>query len=191
MNTTPKPLLQLTANDLMARDVVLIPREMSLQAAARLLSRCRISGAPVVDADGRCIGVVSATDFVRWAERGKDAGAAAPVDAHCAWQVVEPEALPADQVDACMTRDPVMAPPQTSIGELARLMLDAHIHRIMVRDEHNRPIGIVSSTDILAAVARAAPPPAGSHRIDAADAAGAIAHAPSKPNILRPQSSMS
>jgi hypothetical protein len=86
-----------------------------------------------------------------------------------------------------------MAPPQTPIGELARLMLDAHIHRIMVRDENNRPIGIVSSTDILAAVARAAASPAGSYRADAASpgTTGATSHGPSKPNYLRPQSTAS
>jgi len=47
----------------------------------------------------------------------------------------------------------VVVPPITPIQELARMMLDAHIHRIIVADERGRPIGIISSTDILAAVA--------------------------------------
>ena len=54
-----------------------------------------------------------------------------------------------------MTADPVTVSPHTPIGKLARLMLDAHIHRVVVVDEQRRPIGIVSSTDILAAVAYA------------------------------------
>jgi CBS domain-containing protein len=190
MNTSAKPLLQLTASDLMARDVVLIPKEMSLRAAARLLSRNQISGTPVVDAEGRCIGVVSATDFVRWAEKDKVAATAAPAhtDCHCAWQVVEPETLPVDQVDRYMTRDPVMVSPLAPIGELARLMLNAHIHRVIVRDERSRPVGIVSSTDILAAIARAALPLAGdgSYRTDAASS-GPITPRPKRSNALRPQ----
>jgi CBS-domain-containing membrane protein len=32
-------------------------------------------------------------------------------------------------------------------------MLDAPIHRVLVVDERGRPVGIVSSTDVLAAVA--------------------------------------
>ena len=40
------------------------------------------------------------------------------------------------------------------IRELAHRMLDAHIHRIVIVDEHGHPVGIVSSTDVLAAVAR-------------------------------------
>lgn len=41
----------------------------------------------------------------------------------------------------------------TPIRELARQMIDAHIHRIIVVDDENRPLGIVSSTDLLAALA--------------------------------------
>jgi predicted transcriptional regulator len=34
-------------------------------------------------------------------------------------------------------------------------MIEAHIHRVIVVDERDQPIGIVSSTDILGAVAQA------------------------------------
>jgi CBS domain-containing protein len=57
-----------------------------------------------------------------------------------------------------MSADPVLVPPCFRINQLARMMLDAHIHRVIVADEQGRPIGIVSSTDILAAVAYAAGP---------------------------------
>jgi CBS domain-containing protein len=159
MNATAKPLLKLTANDLMSRDVVMLPKDMSLRAAAHLLAQNQISGAPVVDAEGRCIGVVSATDFVRWAEKGKHAARPEPTESncHCAWQLVDAAELPPDQVGAHMTCDPVMVSPQTSIMVLARLMLDAHIHRVVVADDHHRPVGIVSSTDLLAAIAHADP----------------------------------
>jgi CBS domain-containing protein len=74
--------------------------------------------------------------------------------AYSASQLFDPEELPADQVFAYMTVDPVTARPATRITELAGKMVDAHIHRIVVVDDENRPIGVVSSTDILAAVAR-------------------------------------
>jgi CBS domain-containing protein len=34
------------------------------------------------------------------------------------------------------------------------MMVDAHIHRIVVTDDDRSPVGIVTSTDILGAVAR-------------------------------------
>jgi CBS domain-containing protein len=159
MDPTAEALLQLTANDLMSREVVMLPKEMSLRVAAHLLAQNQISGAPVVDLEGRCIGVVSATDFMRWTEKGADAarGATAGAECHCAWQLLDVENLPLDQVGACMTRDPVMVSPQTSIVTVARHMLDAHIHRVVVADAQRRPIGVVSSTDLLAAIARTDP----------------------------------
>jgi len=57
-------LFSLTARDIMSCDVVLIPHEMTLARAAELLSQARISGAPVVEARGGCVGVLPASDFV-------------------------------------------------------------------------------------------------------------------------------
>jgi len=156
MIATTKSLLALTARDLMSRDVVVIPKEMSLRGAAHLLLNGRISGAPVANSEGRCIGVVSSTDFVHWARA--DSSAAKPraeqTPHHCAWQVFETaDELPNNQVGDYMTNDPVTVPPQTRLAQLARIMRDAHIHRVIVVDDERRPIGIVSSTDILAAVA--------------------------------------
>jgi len=155
--TTTRAMLTLTAEDLMTHMVTTIPQEMPLQAAARLLAREAITGAPVVNAVGRCVGVLSATDFLRWADAGaRPEAARAPVRCICSdWQVVDPEALPKDEVRLFMSTDLVTADPTTSITDLARRMLDAHIHRIIVVDAQHRPIGVVSTTDILAAVAYA------------------------------------
>jgi len=207
MKTMVKSLLNLTANDLMSRDVRAIPAEMPLRDAARLLLQNRIGGAPVVDTQGKCIGVFSSTDFLRLAQpRNKATPAASPPlpmscpfltkrtgpdgreqvlctlppgmcpvqvtqssggeevvvcsQPHCVfadWQVVEVEKLPADEVRRFMTPDPVTVRPDTGLRALARMMIDAHIHRIIVVDEEQKPIGIVSSTDLLAALAYAGP----------------------------------
>lgn len=204
MATATQPFLALTANDLMSHEVVLIPQDMLMGDAARLLPRHRISGAPVVDAAGRCVGVLAATDFLRLVgqqatpERpaargppcayqrqrqapdgttlltctldpgacrlqslGRDAaGEAVLVCNHpdCVlfdWEVVGVEELPAALVREHMTPDPVTAPAEAPIAVLARHMIDAHIHRVIIVGEQGAPVGIVSSTDILAAVARA------------------------------------
>src|SRR5262249_21166561 len=157
MRATLKPLQSLTAADLMSRDVTTIPRQMSLQGAAHLLAQLEMSGAPVVDEHGCCTGVLSVTDIVNWTDKGErvrrhdssePAGAA-----HSAWQIMDVEELPVDDVQHFMTHDPVTVTPATPIGELARKMRDAHIHRVIVVDREGRPVGIVSSTDVMAAVA--------------------------------------
>jgi CBS domain-containing protein len=152
-----KSLLNLTASDLMSASVVMIPEEMSLQAAAHLLAQAHVTGVPVVNHEGRCVGVLSSTDFVRWVGKNR-AGhhASAERSSFCAvWQIVDPCQLPEDAVHNYMTRDPVFVAPSTNIGTLARMMIDAHIHRVIVVDHRGRPEGIVSTTDVLAALARA------------------------------------
>jgi len=153
--TRTKPFLSLTAEDLMSRDLVLIPSHVSLRTAARMLSSAHVSGAPIVDENGHCAGVISATDFVRWAE-GEPRNPPIPCGPACVcseWQVVDYDSLPEDEVGAYATHDLVTVGPGTDLGEIARKMLDAHIHRVIVVDETMRPVGVVSSTDVLAAVA--------------------------------------
>jgi CBS domain-containing protein len=48
----------------------------------------------------------------------------------------------------------VTVTPQAPLEALAQKMVDAHIHRVLVVIDRNRPCGIVTSTDVLAAVAR-------------------------------------
>lgn len=160
MVTTTKALLKLTAADLMNTDLLMIPREMSLQGAARLLSLHQVSGAPIVDENGVCIGVLSATDFMHCVQGGKKATPACACyeEGICEpWQIVESEELPGESVANFMTTNPVTVNPRTNIQEIARLMSGSRIHRVMVVDEKGRPQGIVTSTDMLAALAYADP----------------------------------
>jgi len=204
MHAKSKPLQDLTAGDLMSPDVVRLPEEMALRDAARLLLQNQIGGAPVVDAQGKCVGVFSAIDFLRLSQTRADATqpSSPPLPITCSfqakhttsdgkevtlctlppgvcpvqvrqegpggeklilcsqprcvlvdWQVVEVEKLPMDEVRRFMTADPVAVQPNAPIRVLARMMIDAHIHRIIVVDEERRPIGVVSSTDLLATLA--------------------------------------
>lgn len=149
----------MTAADVMSRDVLVIPEHMDLPTAAHLLTQTHRSGAPVIDADGVCIGVLSTTDFVRWAEhRAGGASEADPLTADvCSdWQVVEPRRWPDNAAASYMTPDPVTAGLHARLPALAGKMIEAHIHRVIIVDEENHPIGIVTSTDILAALARGA-----------------------------------
>jgi CBS domain-containing protein len=152
-----KPLFSLTAADLMSRELVVVPREMSLQGAARMLSRARVSGAPVVDVAGRCVGVVSTTDFLDWVDGDHSRPSRdANETASNAWQIFGSDVAPTACVSDYMTNDPVVVLPGVAIGDVAQKMLDARIHRVIVVDPSGRPIGILSTTDILAAVAREA-----------------------------------
>ncbi len=152
-----KPFLSLTAADLMAAPVTTIPEEMSLRDAARLLSKASISGAPVVNREGQCVGVLSSCDFVSWLTKGGEKKEGQATTFIAPWgELINVEDSPDSEIRNYMTAQPVTVTPTTSIGKLAEMMIDAHIHRVLVVMDHSRPCGIVTSTDILAAVARAA-----------------------------------
>lgn len=156
MLATEKTLHTLTAEDLMSCPVAAIPQRMPLGEATRLLARARVSGAPVVDEEGRCVGVFSATDVLRLTEKsGGNGKTALPTESDVCldWQLVEAGFLPNEEVGRFMTRDVETISPAAGIAEMARRMLDTHIHRLIVVDSTYRPLGIVSSMDILSAVA--------------------------------------
>jgi CBS domain-containing protein len=158
MIATTKALMDYTAADLMSRDLLLIPQRLSLRAAAHLLAQAHVTGAPVIDDAGRCVGVLSSTDLVDFLDRGtRSAKRTAWQQAECVcseWQLAELERIPEDEASLYMTTDVVKASPAARLGDIARLMIDAHIHRVVVVDGDDRPTGVVSATDVLAAVAR-------------------------------------
>lgn len=107
-----------------------------MREAGRLLLLHQISGLPVVEADGTCVGVLSTTDFLRW-------------------QITNVEQSPTGEVGQYMTLDPATVTADTPLTELAQRMADAHIHRVLVVDRLYRLVGIISSTDVLAGIVRA------------------------------------
>ena len=86
MRVKRKPLSALTTGDLITRDIVLLPADMPLRDAARLLHQAQVSGASVIDEEGRCVGVLTAADFLRWAEQAGRSADKVPVPA-CPYQV--------------------------------------------------------------------------------------------------------
>ena len=69
--------------------------------------------------------------------------------------MVEMETLPAEDVRHYMSQEPVTADPETPVRLLARRMIEAAVQRVVVTDSAGGPVGIVSATDLVAAVAEA------------------------------------
>ena len=80
-------VVALTASDLMSRDVVTISQDTPLRAAAELFFQRQVGEAAVVDADGRCVGMLSATDLLRWALGEARGGAEDVPPPACPYQV--------------------------------------------------------------------------------------------------------
>jgi CBS domain-containing protein len=153
--TLEKPLESLTAVDLMSPKLITVQEGASLTAAAKQLASGNIRGAPVVDAEGHCVGVISTTDFMRAAMTAdaKDTPPSCGSDFYSPWQLIDPHKLPRQTVGQIMTKNPCTVGPDTPIATLARMMVDSHIHRLIVVEDAGRLLGIVSATDLLDALA--------------------------------------
>jgi CBS domain-containing protein len=113
---------------IMVNDVVTIGPGATTRQLAELLTFHRISGVPVVDGDGRLIGVVTEGDVI--ARGGSTVG-------------------------QLMSRDVISLPEDASIGQAAALMAERRVHRLPVMRE-GRVIGLVSRADIVRWLARSA-----------------------------------
>jgi CBS domain-containing protein len=138
-----------TAADIMTRPVDVIGIGMDLLQTAMLLAEKRISGAPVVDSDGRIVGVVSEKDFLSIMGVGKPVSFMQIV-AHCLnnkgcmTAVVNNHAI-----RDIMTTPAITAGPQITVGSISTLFIDRQINRLPIVDAGGRPIGIVTRTDLV------------------------------------------
>jgi CBS domain-containing protein len=138
--------------DVMQRDVVTVLPGASLKEAAELLVENRISGLPVVDAEGRVLGVFSETDLL-FKEQGEP-----DAPSWLAWLVdplrlVDREKLAAHRVGEAMTAPAQTISPRRSAAEAAKLMLGASVNRLPVVDG-GKLVGIVSRADLVRAFVR-------------------------------------
>lgn len=152
-----------TVEEIMQRDVISVPQAMPVAAVAELLTRNHISGAPVVDAAGRPVGVVSLYDLA--ARRPQLVASQPKPDDRYYWDLTddrnvagdylagfydddEPEG---DTADSIMTRTVHAVTAQTSLPTLVEDMLRLRIHRMLVTSGDSL-VGIVSTTDVMRAV---------------------------------------
>lgn len=126
-----------TVVELMTADPLVIPDQVPAVEAARLLEFYRVSGAPVIDADGAVVGVISQSNLVH----------AFTSDALLA-------ALPGLIVRDVMSEPAITVRGGTLADEAVRLMERHHIHRlVVVGSDRCTPIGILTRSDLLRALA--------------------------------------
>jgi len=141
-------LTSLKAADLMTRPVQLVSQEMDLVKAAALLAEKQISGAPVVDHQGKIVGVVSEKDFLKEMGFG-----ATPSFMQIATHCLNNKGcmignLRNRTIGDIMTRPPITGSPEMTIGEISALFVDRQINRLPIVNADGRPAGIVTRTDL-------------------------------------------
>jgi CBS domain-containing protein len=112
----------------MTRDVVVVPPELDLGAARKIMQRRHIRHLPVVK-DGRLVGILSDRDLLQYSSVLLD----------------DPET----PVRAAMTPAPITCLITTTVSRVAQLMLDHKIDSVPVVDPSGLLVGLVTSSDLL------------------------------------------
>jgi CBS domain-containing protein len=123
--------------------------DMVLSDMAELLARKGISGAPVIDSDGRVVGIISEKDLLRKMGVGPG-GSFMQVIAYCLkHQGCAATPMKHQTVRDIMTTPAITAPQDISVAEISALFVARNINRLPIVDIDNRPVGIVTRGDLI------------------------------------------
>lgn len=140
--------------DVMSRDLVTIDAGESVHDALQLMTENRVAALPVIDRQSRCVGVISTSDLVdvtRDLEAGLDE--LERTDEFLFGQLIEKigDGVGHQSVMELMSEKVVSTRPDELLSEAASRMLRERVHRLPVVNHNQQLVGIVSTTDILAA----------------------------------------
>jgi CBS-domain-containing membrane protein/PII-like signaling protein len=127
-----------TAADVMTREVVTVPPDISVLEATRLMTQRRLKRLPVVDAMGHLLGIVSRVDLLRTVAEGYPAPEQRP-----SWE--QPARLVAD----VMRRQVPTVSLKASLPEVIDAIVSTRLNRAVVIDEQRRVVGIVTDAELV------------------------------------------
>jgi len=130
----PKLSLQATtASELMSENPISIRHDADVSEAVALMTDRGFTVAPVIDASGRAIGVVSLSDIL--VHNRENCGHASAGFATTVAEIMTPTVF--------------AVRPDTSVSEVVRELLALRVHHLFVADEQGTLVGVIAASDIL------------------------------------------
>jgi len=141
-----------TARDIMNEKVVSVTPGDTLEDVVKVMSAAGVSGVPVVEADGKVLGVISEKDIIRRMLGGKS-GSIMTLMAGC----LRAEGCMCMRVrdlkaDAIMTSPAVTVRVDATLAEMADILSGRKVNRLPVTDNEGRLLGILARNDIVNAM---------------------------------------
>ncbi len=147
----------LKAKDIMTKDVITVKADSTIEELARLLIEHKISGAPVVDDDGRITGVVTEHDLIKKNKRFHIPTIIRLFDAYFLLDSgkVEDEIkkMVAITVGEIANKEVVSLSEETTLEDIATIMDEKNIHLLPVLRD-NKVVGIVGKADVVASMTK-------------------------------------
>ena len=132
--------------EVMTRSVLTTTPQAVVKDAAIVLAGHGVTLLPVVDEDGRLVGVLTEADVVR--------GRIPPDPRRGAWHGSQAGPPPPATVGEVMSSPALTTDPYTDAAELATMMIDQGLRSVPVVEE-DRLVGIITRRDLVRTIARA------------------------------------
>ncbi|MCL4384906.1 MAG: CBS domain-containing protein [Actinobacteria bacterium] len=147
-------MADLRAKDLMTKNVITIKPDITIRELSDVLLKNNISGVPVVDDEGKLIGIVTEADIIKENIKVQFPFYFDPL--MVSGYVVDFEKYNADikdylntPVEEIMSRRVKTATPQTPLNEVADIMVYNKVNRVPIVDENKKVVGIITRADII------------------------------------------
>ncbi|MBN1829030.1 MAG: CBS domain-containing protein [Deltaproteobacteria bacterium] len=145
----------IAVKDIMTKDVVTVKTATDVAQAARLLLENHINGLPVVDDEGRVVGIICQSDLITQQKSIQLPSLFTLLDGFVPLTSIkhlekEIQKMSAVTVADAMTSRPVTVGPDASIEDVATLMVDKKFHTIPVVKD-GKLVGILGKEDLLKA----------------------------------------
>jgi len=148
----------LQARDIMTKEVITATPATSVTEVAALLEKHRISGVPVVDVEGRVVGVITQSDLVARARDLELPPAIALFDLRLFLETPSHfkkrlEKMLGVTVGEVMTPNPISVSPEMPVEEIAALMDRKKVHTLPVL-AGGKLVGVIGKIDLIRAQAQ-------------------------------------
>jgi CBS domain-containing protein len=146
----------LKAKDIMTKEVITVKPETTLEELARLLMKQQISGAPVVDDNGKIIGIVTENDLISKNSRLHIPTILRLFDAYIPLGTSKMESdirkMAASTVEDICTKEIITVDEEASVEYIATIMTEKRIHILPVVRE-GKLVGIIGKKDLIKGIA--------------------------------------
>jgi CBS-domain-containing membrane protein len=147
----------LKAKDIMTREVITVEEQTTLEEFARLLVEHQISGTPVIDSDGNLKGIATENDLINRNTKLHIPTILRLFDAFIplgnSRLEEEIKKMAASHVHDIMTRKVITINQETSLEEIATMMMEKKIHLLPVIQE-GKLVGIVGKRDLIKGISK-------------------------------------
>ncbi len=143
----------LKVKDIMTTEVITVSPDAEIMKAAGILLEKRINGLPVLDAEGRLVGIICQSDLIAQQKQFplpsvfNILGGLVPLSSFGKYEK-EVQKMAAIRVADAMSSNPISVHSEMTVEEVATIMVRKNLHTIPVVDM-GKLVGIIGKEDVL------------------------------------------